>query len=87
MQINQMIEQEEPVAMGRCRITLYSPDGLLMDQSLYLGASYSDTFVTADQVSAILPQAGIWEIVITSADNLSQYHHLESQGVLKAEIK
>ena len=87
MQINQMMEQEEPVAMGRCRITLYSPDGLLMDQSLYLGASYSDTFVTADQVSAILPQAGIWEIVITSADNLSQYHHLESQGVLKAEIK
>ena len=76
-----------PVAMGRCRVMLYSPDGLLMDESLYLGASYSDTFITSDVVSAMFPQSGIWEIVITSADNLSRYNHLESSGVLKVEMK
>ena len=90
LQVEQQMDGQNaahPVAMGRCRVMLYSPDGLLMDESLYLGASYSDTFITSDVVSAMFPQSGIWEVVITSADNLSRYNHLESSGVLKVEMK
>lgn len=80
-------EQAHVIAMGRCRVSLYNPDGILMDQTLYLGASYGDTFATSDMVRAILPQSGIWELVVTSADNLSLYNHLESTGVLNIELK
>ena len=73
--------------MGRCYASLYSPDGVLMDQTSYLGASYSEPFVASGSVGAILPHAGIWEIVVTSADNLSQYNHLESRADLKVELK
>lgn len=79
--------QEFPIAMGRCYVSIYNPDGVLMDQSPYLGASYSGEFITSDEISAVLPQPGIWEIVITSADNLSLYHHLDSRGTLKVEIE
>ena len=90
LQIKQQIQQnsfEHPVAMGRCYASLYSPDGVLMDQTSYLGASYSEPFVASGSVGAILPRAGIWEIVVTSADNLSQYNHLESRADLKVELK
>lgn len=90
LQMEQQLQQdsfEHPVAMGRCYISLYSPDGLLMDQTSYLGASYSEPFVASGAVGAILPCAGVWEIVVTSADNLSQYNHLESHAALKVEIK
>ncbi len=88
VQVDQQIPktaEEHLVAMGRCRMCLYDPDGRLVDQTLYLGASYSDMFITSDRVEALLPQPGIWEIVITSADNLSLYHHFESTGSLKVE--
>lgn len=77
---------EHLVAMGRCRMRLYNPDGILMDQTDYLGASYGNEIITSGDVFAIFPQPGIWEIVITSADNLSQYNHLESIGTLKVDF-
>ena len=80
-------EQEHLVALGRCQISLYDPDGKLVDQTPYLGASYSREIITSGAVKARFPQPGLWEIVITSAENLSQYNHLESTGTLKAEIK
>lgn len=79
--------QESPIAMGRCYVSIYNPDGVLMDQSRYLGASYSESFITSDEVGAMLPQPGIWEVVVTSADNLSLYNHLESTGVLQIEME
>ena len=90
LQVEQQMPQnsmEHVIAMGRCYISLYSPDGVLMDQSPYLGASYNEELVVSDAVGAILPQPGIWEIVVTSADDLSQYNHLESSGTLKAKLK
>ncbi len=90
MQIDQQLPQNEwehLIAMGRCYISLYSPDGVLMDQSSYLGASYSDTLITSGKVHALLPKPGVWEIVITSADDLSRYNHLESTGCLQVELK
>lgn len=88
------IDQQDPlnqaehlVALGRCQVSLYSPDGILMEQTPYLGASYSREIITSGAVKAARPQAGIWEIVVTSADNLSQYNHFESMGTLKAELK
>ncbi len=90
LQMEQQMPQnpmEHLVAMGRCYVSLYSPDGILMDQSPYLGASYSGELIASDAVGAILPQAGIWEVVVTSADNLSQYNHLESSASLKVELK
>ena len=32
-------EQEHLIAMGRCRISLYDPEGILVDETEYLGAS------------------------------------------------
>ncbi len=90
MQVDQQPPQnpwEHLIAMGRCYVSIYDPDGLLMDQSLYLGASYLDELQLSDKVGAILPKAGTWEVVVTSADDLSRYNHLESSGRLKIEIK
>ncbi len=80
-------EQEHLIAMGRCRISLYDPEGSLVEETEYLGASYSREIVTSGAVETQHPSAGIWEIVVTSADNLSQYNHVASEGVLKVELK
>lgn len=80
-------EQEHLVALGRCQLSLYDPDGKLVDQTPYLGTSYSRELITSGKVNQPLPKAGVWEIVLTSADNLSQYNHFETRGSLLAEVK
>lgn len=75
------------MALGRCQLSLYNPDGKLVEQTPYLGASYSREIITSGAVSTNHPKACIWEIVITSADNLSQYNHFETTGSLLAELK
>ncbi len=90
IQIDQQVpknKQEHLVALGRCQLSLYNPDGKLVEQTPYLGASYSREIITSGAVSTNHPKAGIWEIVITSADNLSQYNHFETTGSLLAELK
>lgn len=80
-------QAEHLVALGRCQLSLYNPDGILVEQTPYLGASYSREIITSGAVKAAKPKAGVWEIVVTSADNLSQYNHFASTGTLKAELK
>lgn len=80
-------EQEHLVALGRCQLSLYNPDGQLVDQTPYLGASYSREIITSGTVSKKRPQQGVWEIVITSADNLSQYNHFETTGALQTTLR
>lgn len=80
-------EQEHLVALGRCQLSLYNPEGQLVDQTPYLGASYSREIITSGTVSKKRPQEGIWEIIITSADNLSQYNHFETTGALQTTLR
>ena len=86
-QQNPLNQAEHLVALGRCQLSLYNPDGILVEQTPYLGASYSREIITSGAVKAAKPKAGVWEIVVTSADNLSQYNHFASTGTLKAELK
>lgn len=80
-------EQEHLVALGRCQLSLYNPDGQLIDQTPYLGASYSREIITSGTVGKKRPQQGTWEIVITSADNLSQYNHFATTGNLQTTLR
>lgn len=91
LEISLAVDTEQPnspfehlIAMGRCRMYLYNPDGKLVEATEYIGAAYGAELKTSDTVSVWRPQEGVWEIVITSADNLSLYNHLETTGVLHA---
>lgn len=70
------------IALGRCRMYLYNPDGALIDATPYIGASYGRELITSDEIAVWLPQKGDWEIVVTSADNLSLYNHFASFGMI-----
>jgi len=78
---------DKPVAMGRCRMYVYSPDGVQVEATEYIGASYGREVESNHAVSIRRPATGVWEIVITSADNLSLYHHFSSTGMLYMKIK
>ncbi len=74
---------EHLIANGRCKLYLYNPDGKLVDATAYVGASYGVDITTGDRISVWRPQDGVWELVVTSADNLSQYNHWESTGFVQ----
>ena len=76
---------ESPIAMGRCRMYVYNPDGELTDVTEYIGASYGRELQTGTKVSVWHPKSGNWEIVVTSADNLSLYNHFVSTGLICVE--
>ena len=78
---------EHLIAMGRCRMYLYDPAGRLVDQTDYLGAAYGGKLETNGTVKAWYPQEGLWELVVVSADNLSQYNHFETTGMLQITTK
>lgn len=73
---------DRPTSMGRCRMYVYSPDGTLVKATDYIGASYGRDMRSSTAVSVRHPEEGAWEIVVTSADNLSLYHHFTSTGML-----
>lgn len=92
LEISLLLDTERPVmplehliAMGRCRMYVYRPDGKLIEATEYIGASYGSDLETSVDCSVWYPQEGIWEVVITSADNLTLYNHFETTGMLYAK--
>lgn len=77
---------EHLIAMGRCKLDLYDPDGKRVDSTDYIGAAYGRTLVTSDLLSVWHPKSGVWELVVTSADNLSVYNHWETLGTVYVSI-
>ena len=75
------------IAMGRCRMYVYRPDGTLAEATEYIGATYGNRRKTGDSVTFRYPQDGIWEVVLASADNLSVYQHFETKGMLYVTAK
>ena len=75
------------IAMGRCRMYVYRPDGTLAEATEYIGATYGNRRKTGDSVTFRYPQGGIWEVVLASADNLSVYQHFETKGMLYVTAK
>ena len=80
-------ETNQLIAMGRCRMYVYRPDGTLAEATEYIGASYGNKRKTGESVTFRYPQKGVWEVVIVSADNLSVYQHFESKGMLYVSVK
>ncbi len=90
LEVSLLIGTEQPtspfehlIANGRCKLYLYNPDGKLVDATAYVGASYGVDIKTGERISVWHPQEGVWELVVTSADNLSQYNHWESTGFVQ----
>ena len=81
------VHSDQRIAMGRCRMYVYRPDGTLAEATDYIGASYGARAMINDSSIFRNPQAGIWEVVIASADNLSVYQHFASYGVLHVKAK
>lgn len=78
---------EHTIAQGRCRMQLYAPDGSLSKSTPYIGASYSDYLITTAHLTADKPQAGIWQLTVTSSDWLSMYNHFLSNIQLKISAR
>jgi len=75
------------IAMGRCCMYVYRPDGTLAETTGYIGAAYGAEQKTKESSLFRYPQAGTWEVVIASADNLSVYQHFETIGMLQVSAK
>lgn len=75
------------IAMGRCCMYVYRPDGTLAETTGYIGAAYGAEQKTKESSLFRYPQAGTWEVVIASADNLSVYQHFETIGMLHVSAK
>ena len=78
---------EHRIAMGRCRMYVYRPDGTLAVETEDIGASYGRTQKLTDSNLFRHPEAGVWEVVIASVDNLSLYQHFYTNGMLRVTTK
>ena len=79
-------EYEHTIALGRCAVALYSPDGRLYKSTPYIGASYGDILTTTAHLEAASPKAGLWQLTITSSDWLSMYNHFETKAKLSVTL-
>lgn len=79
-------EYEHTIALGRCAVALYGPDGRLYKSTPYIGASYGDILTTTAHVEAASPKAGLWQLTITSSDWLSMYNHFETKAMLSVNL-
>ena len=79
-------EYEHTIALGRCAVALYSPDGSLYKSTPYIGASYGDILTTTAHLEAASPKAGLWQLTITSSDWLSMYNHFETKAKLSVTL-
>ena len=73
------------IALGRCQLFLYNPDGVLVDVTSYIGATYGEKLQTSESLFVRAPKEGVWELVVVSADNLSLYQHFESYGMIRVQ--
>lgn len=77
--------QEHLIALGRCQMTLFDPQGNQVSQTPHIGASYSTTTTTTDKILAIDPAPGIWQLTTTSSDRLTMYNHFLTQATIQVK--
>ena len=75
-------QQEHSIALGRCRVMLFDPEGNLVASPSSIGATYSEEMTTSVEIAVPITSSGRWQLTITSDPYLSQYNHLTTQGWL-----
>lgn len=70
---------------GRARLYLYQPDGALWAVTDYAGRNAEGAALREVELSVDDPAAGLWEVVVYSAEDLAAYNLTRSEYTLTAE--
>lgn len=88
------VDQQEPqnskehlIALGRCQAMLFNPQSQLAADTPYIGATFSKNPVTSAKLNAQQPEAGLWQLTVTSDQSLSRYNHFLTCGWLTIEAR